>query len=342
MSNLMDWKHITFAHPWFFLLLLLVPLMILWQQRGRKTGSPVMRLTTLGGLKLAGGGTRARFRPALFVLRIIAVVMLIIALARPQTSNTSENVDSDGIDIVLCLDISGSMLAEDFKPNRLEAAKKEALKFIDDRPADRIGVVIFSGESFTLCPITIDHNVLKNQIAKIESSLLSANGTAIGSGLATAVGRLRAAKGKSKVVILMTDGRNNVAGGSTLDPATATEIAKLYGVRVYTIAVGTRGQALVPVQSPDGRIQKVMAPTDIDEPLLKSISAATNGKFYRATGNRSLADIYSTIDKLEKTKVSITSYKHYAEMFFPFALIAVVCLSLELLLRYTVFRSVTA
>lgn len=336
----MDLEHMTFAHPWFFLLLLIVPVMIWWQQRGRKSENPVMRLTSLGGFVLPHGGSKARLRPILFVLRVVAVIMLIICLARPQSSNTTENVDSDGIDIVLCLDISGSMLAEDFKPNRMEAAKKQAISFIDERITDRIGLVVFAGESFTLCPITIDHNVLKTQVAKIESSLLTASGTAIGSGLASAVGRLRSAKGKSKVVILMTDGTNNVAGGTSLDPATATEIAKLYGVRVYSIAIGTMGQALIPVPTPNG-VQKMMMPTEVDEPLLRSIAAATNGKFYRATGNRSLADIYKDIDKLERTKVSITSYKHYAELFFPFAMLAVVCLALEMLLRYTVFRSIT-
>ncbi|GAA4468067.1 VWA domain-containing protein [Nemorincola caseinilytica] len=340
MRQLMDLEHMSFAHPWFFLLLLVVPLMIWWQLRGRRNEQPVMRLTSLSGLVLPHGGTKARYRPVLFVLRVISVLMLIIALARPQSSNTTENVDSDGIDIVLCMDISGSMLAEDFKPNRMEAAKKQALSFIDERTTDRIGLVVFAGESFTLCPITIDHNVLKTQVARIESSLLTTSGTAIGSGLASAVGSLRPAKGKSKVVILMTDGTNNVNGGTTLDPATATEIAKLYGVRVYAIAIGTMGQALIPVPTPTG-VQKMMMPTDVDEPLLKRIAAATNGKFYRATGNRSLADIYKDIDQLERTKVSITSYKHYAELFFPFAMVAVICLALEMILRYTVFRSVT-
>lgn len=340
MSSLMDWKHISFAHPWFFLLLLAIPIMVWWQLRGSRRDSPTMRLTTLGGIKLANGGKKARLRLVLFVLRLVCLFMLAVALARPRSSNTTENVDSDGIDIVLCIDISGSMLAEDFRPNRMEAAKKQALNFIDARPTDRIGLVVFAGESFTLCPITIDHNVLKSQVTKIESSLLTTSGTAIGSGLATAVGRLRFAKGKSKVVILMTDGTNNVFGGTSLDPATATEIAKVYGVKVYSIAIGTMGQALVPVQTPQG-LQKVMMPTDVDEPLLKSIAAATKGKFYRATGNKSLENIYKDIDQLEKTKINITSYKHYAELFFPFAMIAVLCLGLEMLLRYTVFKSIT-
>lgn len=336
MSELMDWKHITFAQPLFFALLLLIPFMVWWQLRRKKEDNPALRLTTLGGLNPAQAGGRARFRPLLFVLRIICLTALIIALARPQSTNTTENVDSDGIDIVLSIDVSGSMLAEDFKPNRIEAAKAEALRFIDQRPTDRIGLVIFSGESFTMCPITIDHNVLKNQLSQIKNGMMT-DGTSIGMGLATAVDRLRNAKGKSKVVILMTDGVNNTG---MIDPSTALEIAKAYKVRIYTIGIGTMGQALMPQQTPYG-IQKQMVPVEIDERLLKQMAKSTNGKYFRATGNKALSNIYDDIDKLEKTKIDITSYKHYAELFFPFAMIAVVCLLLELVLRYTVFRSIT-
>lgn len=336
MSELMDWKHITFAQPLFFALLLLIPFMVWWQLRRKKEDNPALRLTTLGGLNPAQAGGRARFRPLLFVLRIICLTALVIALARPQSTNTTENVDSDGIDIVLSIDVSGSMLAEDFKPNRIEAAKAEALRFIDQRPTDRIGLVIFSGESFTMCPITIDHNVLKNQLSQIKNGMMT-DGTSIGMGLATAVDRLRNAKGKSKVVILMTDGVNNTG---MIDPSTALEIAKAYKVRIYTIGIGTMGQALMPQQTPYG-IQKQMVPVEIDERLLKQMAKSTNGKYFRATGNKALSNIYDDIDKLEKTKIDITSYKHYAELFFPFAMIAVVCLLLELVLRYTVFRSIT-
>ncbi|MCF8450679.1 MAG: VWA domain-containing protein [Taibaiella sp.] len=332
----MDWKHITFAQPLFFALLLLIPFMVWWQLRRKKEDNPALRLTTLGGLNPAQAGGRARFRPLLFVLRIICLTALVIALARPQSTNTTENVDSDGIDIVLSIDVSGSMLAEDFKPNRIEAAKAEALRFIDQRPTDRIGLVIFSGESFTMCPITIDHNVLKNQLSQIKNGMMT-DGTSIGMGLATAVDRLRNAKGKSKVVILMTDGVNNTG---MIDPSTALEIAKAYKVRIYTIGIGTMGQALMPQQTPYG-IQKQMVPVEIDERLLKQMAKSTNGKYFRATGNKALSNIYDDIDKLEKTKIDITSYKHYAELFFPFAMIAVVCLLLELVLRYTVFRSIT-
>ena len=336
MSTLLDWRHLTFAQPLFFGLLLLIPLMIWWQLRGRKDDSPALRLTTLGGINPAQAGGRARLRPALFALRMIALAALAVALARPQSSNTTENIDSEGIDIVMSMDMSGSMLAEDFKPNRIEAARAEALKFVDQRPTDRIGLVVFAGESFTMCPITIDHNVLKEQISQIRNGMIT-DGTSIGMGLATAVDRLRYSKGKSKVVILMTDGVNNTG---RIDPSTALEIAKAYKVRVYTIGIGTIGQALMPQQTPFG-IQKAMVPVEIDEPLLKKMAVETGGKYFRATGNKSLADIYQDIDKMEKTRVDITSYKHYAELFFPFALIALACLALELLLRYTVFRSIT-
>jgi Ca-activated chloride channel family protein len=228
------------------------------------------------------------------------------------------------------------MLAEDFKPNRIEASKVEALKFVDRRPGDRIGLVIFSGESFTMCPITIDHNVLKEQISQIKNGMVT-DGTSIGMGLATAVDRLRYAKGKSKVIILMTDGVNNMG---LIDPLTALEIAKAYKIRVYTVGIGTMGQAPMPIKTPFGT-QKQMVPVEIDERLLKQIATQTGGKYFRATGNRALEAIYDDIDRLEKTRVDITSYKHYAELFFPFAMLAVICIALEMLLRYTVFRSIT-
>jgi Ca-activated chloride channel family protein len=270
------------------------------------------------------------------VLRVLALAGLSIALARPQSSNTTESIDNEGIDIVLSIDISGSMLAEDFKPNRIESAKKVAMSFVDQRPTDRLGLVIFSGESFTQCPITIDHHVLKEQISAVKSGMLQ-DGTSIGMGLATAVQGLRNAKGKSRVIVLMTDGVNNTG---LIDPATALEIAKAYKIRVYTIGVGSMGQALSPVQTPTG-IQMAMVPVQIDEPLMRKIAGETGGKYFRATDNKSLNDVYKEIDKLEKTKVEISSYKHYAELFFPFAAFALICLALEMLLRYTVFKSIT-
>ncbi len=336
MKAYLDLQHLSFAHPLYFLLLLLIPVIIWWQIEKKKRDNPAMRLTTIGGIATFKTNGKAQYRPILFVLRILGLVALIIALARPQTSNTQENIDSNGIDIVLGIDVSGSMLAEDFKPNRTEAAKIEALKFVDQRPSDRIGLVIFAGESFTMCPITIDHNVLKEQISQIKTGMI-VDGTSIGMGLATCVDRLRNAKGKSKVIILMTDGVNNTG---LIDPNTALEIAKAFKVRCYTIGIGTNGQAVIPVQTPMG-VQKQMMPVEIDEPLLRQIAGQTGGKYFRATNNKSLANIYEDIDKLEKTSVEVSSYKRYAELFFPFAIFAIICLAAEMTLRYTVFKSIT-
>lgn len=336
MKALFDWKYLSFAQPWFFLLLLVIPFMIWWQWKKKRNDSPAFRLTTLMGVARIKPSWKVRLRPVLFVLRILGLVFIITALARPQSSNTTESIDSEGIDIVLSIDVSGSMLAEDLKPNRIEAAKRVAIDFVDQRPTDRIGLVIFSGESFTQCPITIDHNVLKEQISQIKSGVL-VDGTAIGMGLATGVDRLRNATGKSRVLILLTDGVNNTG---LIDPSTALEIAKAYKVRVYTIGVGTQGEAPYPVKTPFG-MQKQMMPVQIDEALLRNISKQTGGEYYRATDNKSLADIYTRINRLEKTKIDISTYKQYTELFFPLALAALICLLLEMVLRYTYFRSIT-
>jgi Ca-activated chloride channel family protein len=336
MNALMDWKHISFAHPLFFGLLLLIPAMIWWSQLQKNRNSPAIRISSISGLDGIKPGPRVRLRPLLLVLRILTLVFLTIALARPQSSNVTETIDSEGIDIVLSIDVSGSMLAEDLKPNRIEAAKKVAIDFLNKRETDRIGLVIFSGESFTQCPITIDHDVLREQLSQIKKGNL-VDGTAIGDGLATAVDRIRKSNGKSRVVILLTDGVNNAG---KIGPETALEIAKAYKVRVYSIGVGTRGEAPFPVQTPFGT-QKQMMPVQIDEALMQKISRETGGKYYRATDNASLVSIYNDIDRLEKTRVEISSFKHYAELFFPFALAAIICLLAEMILRYTFFRSVT-
>lgn len=325
--------HIVLAHPWFLLLLLLLPLLLWYFIYQDKRRAVVFRISTTEGLRNIRPSWKVRWRPVLHVLRSIAFIAFVIALARPQKTNVSETIDSEGIDIVLSMDISGSMLAEDFKPDRLEAAKDNALKFIDARPTDRIGLVIFSGESFTQCPITIDHNVLKEQLSQIKSGMLQ-DGTAIGDGLATAVDRLRDAKGKSRVVILMTDGVNNVG---KIGPELALEIAKAYKVRVYTIGVGTEGEALSPVQTPFG-LRKQMVPVQIDEELLKKIAKQTGGVYYRATNNSKLENIYKEIDRLEKTSVEVNAYKHYGELFFWFAFTGVAALVVELVLELTLFR----
>lgn len=336
IQALFDGQHLSFAQPYYFLLLILLPIILWWQWKQKAKQQPSFRLTSLYFISAQKPSFRLRFRPILMVLRSIAFVALVVALARPQSSNVSESVDSDGIDIVLSIDVSGSMMAEDLKPNRIEAAKKVAIDFVDKRANDRIGLVIFSGESFTQCPITIDHNIVKEQIDAMKSGMLQ-DGTAIGMGLATAVDRLRNSKAKSKIIILLTDGVNNTG---LIDPSTALEITKAYKLRVYCIGVGSRGEAPYPVQTPMG-IQKQMVPVEIDEALLKTISTQTGGKYFRATSNNSLSSIYKEIDQLEKSKVEVSSFKHFTDLFLPFALIALLCLALEMLLRYTVFRSIT-
>jgi Ca-activated chloride channel family protein len=336
LEALADWKHVSFAHPWAFMLLILKPVVLWWRDWTKNRAHPVLRLSTTSGLQHLQPSLRVRMRPLLNILRALAIIALVVALARPQSSSVTENVDSEGIDIVMALDVSGSMLAEDFKPNRIEASKKLAADFINGRQGDRIGLVVFSGESFTQCPVTIDHRVLLEQVSAIESGVL-VDGTAIGDGLATAVDRIRNAKGKSRVVILLTDGVNNAG---KIGPELALEIAKTYKVRVYTIGVGSQGEAPMLVQTPMGA-QRIMQPVQIDEVLLRKIARETGGFYYRATDNNSLKAIYEKIDKLEKTKVEVSSYKHYAELFFPFALLAIFCIGLEGLLRWTWLRSLT-
>jgi Ca-activated chloride channel homolog len=330
---LYDWyQHIYFAQPAFFWLLVLIPLLIWWEMKRANQAQATVMVSTVRAFQ----GTRSWksvLRPVLFVLRLLTFVCLVIALARPQTRNDEQLVNGEGIDIVLCLDISGSMLAQDFTPNRMEAAKNVASEFIDNRPTDRIGLVIFSGEAFTMCPLTTDRNVLKTQLYNVQSGLLE-DGTAIGSGLATGVDRLRNSPSKSKVIILLTDGENN---GGLIDPNTAKEIAKSVGIRVYTIGMGTEGFAPVPVQTPAGVVMQ-REKVNIDEKLLNQIATETGGRYYRATDNESLKNIYSQIDKLEKSKIEVTSIRRYTEQYFPFALAAAIFLLIELLLRWTILR----
>jgi Ca-activated chloride channel family protein len=333
--NYLDFRHITFAHPQYFILLLLIPLFIFWLRKN-KNNKPSFTISSLKGLQNSAASTIQKWAPILNLLRILSMFFLIIALARPQSSNINETVNSEGLDIVLSMDISGSMLAEDFKPNRIEAAKKVANEFILNRPTDRIGLVIFSGESFTQCPLTTDQNILREQLKSIRSGLLE-DGTAIGMGLATAVERLRNSKAKSKIIILLTDGVNNAG---LIDPITALEIAKAYKIRVYTIGVGTEGTAPYPTQDAFGNMVMQQMPVQIDEGLMQKISKETGGKYYRAKDNNSLSKVYKDIDQLEKTKIEINSFKRYAELFFPYALFGLMCLFLEILLRFTVFRRV--
>lgn len=335
----MNWlanRHIILANPNMLWLLLLLPLLAWYFYAQHKQRSIALRLSTIRHIRAVPKSWKIKWRGIISVLQLFAFAALVFALSRPQKTDTTQNIDSEGIDIVLSMDISGSMLAEDFKPNRIEAAKNTAIEFVEGRPSDRIGLVIFAGESFTQCPITIDHDVLIEQISRIKSGLL-VDGTAIGMGLGTAVDRLRNAKGKSKVIILMTDGVNNVG---KIDPQTALEIAKAYKVRVYTIGVGTRGEALYPMPTPMG-VRKQMVPVQIDEALLKTIAKQTGGNYFRATDNKSLKSIYKEIDQLEKTKIEISAYKKYTELFFPFAFFAIGALLVAGILQYTLFKSIT-
>lgn len=269
-----------------------------------------------------------------FILRVLSIICLITALARPQTRNDQEMVSGEGIDIMLCMDVSGSMLAQDFSPNRLEAMKQVASEFVDKRPTDRIGLVIFAGESFTSSPITMDRTTLKTQIANAQTGYL-ADGTAIGDGLATSVDRLKDSKAKTRIVILLTDGEDQ---GGLLDPNAAKEIAKSVGIKVYTIGMATEGFASAPMQSEDGQVTMRKQKVNLNETLLRDIAAETGGLYFRARDNAGLEKIYSEIDKLEKSAIQITALKRFNEKFLPFAIAAGLFLLAELISRYTIFK----
>ncbi len=324
-------KNITFGQPWVLLLLILVPVMIVWYalKNNKRQGAIIMSDISAKGLS----SWKTSFRHLPFVCRLLAVIFIIAAIARPQTMYEEQNAEGEGVDIVLCIDVSGSMTAQDLTPNRLEAAKNVAIDFVNKRLTDRIAIVIFSGESFTQCPLTTDHAVLISAIENIRNGLLE-DGTAIGSGLGTSVDRLRTSKSKSKVVILLTDGENN---GGLIDPQTAKEIAKAFQVKVYTIGVGTDGFAPQPVNTPMGVVMQ-NGKVSIDEKLLTQIAAETGGKYFRAKDNAGLTGIYDEINSLEKSKVEISTRTKYTEKFFPFVIAALALLFLEMLLKFTVFR----
>ncbi len=323
----------VFASPWALWGLLLVPLLAYWYFRKQRSISSDVRYSTLG----AFGGTRPTLRERLrhtpVALRLLTLAVLIVALARPQLTSKGENVYAEGIDIALLLDISGSMLAEDFQPNRIQAAKDVAQSFVEGRTNDRIGLVIFAGQSFTQCPMTLDYRVLRTMLRQVKPGMVE-DGTAIGMAIAQGVNRLKDSKAKSKVMILLTDGVNN---RGEIDPLTAASIAQTFGIRIYTVGVGTVGEAPYPVQTPFGvRYQNI--PVDVDEKTLKAIADMTGGKFYRATNNRALKEIYSEIDKLEKTRVEVKSYRSYADTFVPWAAAGLVMLLLEVVLTGTYLR----
>lgn len=324
---------VEFANPEFLYALALIPLLVVWYIRRHHFGTSDIQFSTL--LPFAGlrPTMKERLRHLPFTLRLIVLGLVIVALARPRTTSHGEDVYTEGIDIAMVMDISGSMLAEDFRPNRIEAAKQVAQEFIDGRTNDRIGLVVFAGQSFTQCPMTLDYRVLKNLIRQVKPGVVE-DGTAIGMGIAQGVNRLKESKTKSKVMILLTDGVNNKG---EIDPITASQIAQTFGIRIYTIGVGTIGEAPYPVQTPFGiRYQNV--PVDVDEKTLQKIAELTQGQYFRATNNKSLKLIYNEIDDMEKTRIEVKAYRSYTELFYGWLAAGLVALLIELVLVSTVFR----
>ena len=326
-----------FENPQFFWLLLVIPVLAAWYWFSREKQSPELRYPNTEDLAHLGGNWLAKLRPLLHVLRLLAIALVITAMARPRTSaESSKTRSAEGIDIVMAVDVSASMLAKDLRPNRLEATKEVASVFISQRPNDRIGMVVYAGESYTQTPLTSDHKIVRNSLRDLEYGLIQ-DGTAIGMGLATAVNRLKESKAKSKVIILLTDGENN---SGEIDPLTATQLAKEFNIRTYTIGVGTKGTAPTPAAyDMRGNFIYRNLPVNIDEDLLKKIAEETGGNYFRATDNEKLQEIYAEIDKLEKTKLKELKFYSYDEKFDVFAIWGFVLFGLELLLKLTIYRS---
>lgn len=327
-------KNIVFANACYLWLLLLIPLMVFWYYRNHHRIKPSLLFSGSGFMNEIKPSFKCKIFHVPFILRMSALALLIVALARPQSRLKLEDVSTEGIDIILSVDISGSMLAEDFKPNRLEAAKKVARNFIKQRPSDNIGLVVFAGEAFTRCPSTIDHNILLEFLNNVKSGIIK-DGTAIGDGLAVSINRIRDSKAKSKVIILLTDGVNNMG---FIDPLTSAEIAKNEGIRIYTIGVGKQGFAPYPYPTPWG-IQYQNVEVEIDEPLLKTIAQSTGGTYFRSTNNVSLENIFHEIDQMEKSIIAVSHYNQKKEEAFPFIIIAMFCILAEIALRVTVLRT---
>jgi Ca-activated chloride channel family protein len=329
-------ENINFVNPEAFILLLLLPAIGIWYYLRRNTHYATLKMPSLEAVEGAISW-RGQLRILLPILRSLAIIALVIALARPQKTLKEEEIKAEGIDIALVMDLSSSMLAQDFKPDRLEVSKRVASEFVDKREFDRIGLAVFAGEAFTQCPLTTDHRVVKEFLAGLKCGMLE-DGTAIGMGLATAVNRLKDSEAKSKIVILLTDGVNNAG---YVKPKTAAEIAREFDVKVYTIGVGSTGDALTPVsRRSDGRYIFGLARVEIDEVLLDEIAKMTGGRYFRATSVEGLEAIYAEIDQLEKTEIEVTAIKRYSEEFYPFAFFGLLFLVLEVLLRYTVFRTI--
>ena len=326
---------IEFAHPQFLWLYALIPLYALWYYYKGRHQEVRFRLPSASLFK-KHQSWKNHLQKILVLLKIGAFGFLVFAMARPRTHELSERTFGDeGIDIVLAMDISGSMKAEDFKPSRMEASKEVALNFIKSRPTDRIGLVVYSGESFTQCPLTLDHSIAKNLLQDVNIGMIEDQSTAIGVGLATSVNRLKESKAESKVVILLTDGVNN---SGFIDPQTAAEIAKQFKIRVYTIGVGTYGKAPYPFDTPFGKQYKNIE-VNIDEEVLSQVAETTGGKYFRADSKKALKSIYKEIDEMEKTELESIAYQRYEELFYQYLLIGFVLLSLEYLLRLTYFKS---
>jgi Ca-activated chloride channel family protein len=327
------WQNIHFADPQYLYLLILLPLLAGWEvlRSGRRRAG--IRFPSTGMFEGARQSFRFYLMHSLPLLRMTALALIVIALARPQSSSSRTDVTVEGIDIVLAMDVSTSMLAEDFRPNRLEAAKTVAADFTEGRPNDRMGLVIFSGEAFSQCPLTTDHTVLRELISAVRTGLID-DGTAIGDGLATAVNRLKDSQAISRVIILLTDGENNMG---VLDPASAAEIARVFGIRIYTIGVGTRGMAPYPFQTPFGR-QYQNVEVKIDEELLTQVADMTGGKYYRATNNKKLEEIYDEIDQMEKSRIDVTEFHKKHEEFLIPAFLAIFLLLFEFLSRKLFLR----
>lgn len=329
-------KNIVFANPEFFWLLLLLPLMLLWYWFWNKKSQANVTFSSTIAFKKTKSWSDALYH-LLFVLRMIAIALIVVALARPQThSENAKTKITDGIDIVMAIDVSASMLSQDLKPNRFEALKKVASQFVKDRPNDRIGLVIYAGESYTKTPVTTDKSIILNALSEITYGQIE-DGTAIGMGLATAVNRLKESKAKSRVIILLTDGVNNTG---FIDPQTAAELAAEYGIKVYTVGIGTNGMALSPYAlNADGSIIYRMQQVDIDEPLMKKIAQVTKGRYFRATNNQKLQQIYDEINQMETTKIEEFKYTEVDEKFRWWVLVAGVLLLLEFVLKHTLLRN---
>jgi Ca-activated chloride channel family protein len=334
---MMNWNNFEFLNPEFLWGLILIPFLAAWYFFMRKKEAAVLTMPSVKGFKVKPS-ILSKLKPTLSLLRILALAAIIVALARPRNVSVSKKTKTNrGIDIVMAIDVSASMLARDLKPNRLEALKKVAIDFVDRRPNDRIGIVVYAGESFTQTPITSDKAIIKRTIFELKWGQLE-GGTAIGMGLGSGVNRLKESKAKSKVIILLTDGVNN---SGNIDPRTATELAKELGIKVYTVGIGTNGMADFPWSKDPrtGQLNFRKQQVEIDEDLLKEIAKETNGKYFRATDNTSLKEIYDEIDKLEKTKIEEFKYYNYQEMYRSLVLMALGLLLLEFLLRNTLFKS---